>query len=91
MEKITEILFAKVFSEDGEYLGRVFDLRCQGEPEHGSSTRERVVSEVLYGKRSFLEVLGFKSSAAQSIAWASVKTLDYKRVVVNMNRDRPVA
>jgi sporulation protein YlmC with PRC-barrel domain len=86
MEKITDILWARVFSEDGEYLGRVFDLRCQGAPEHGASKKERVVSEVLYGKRSFLEVLGFKKSAVQSVAWESVKAFDYKRVVVGANR-----
>jgi sporulation protein YlmC with PRC-barrel domain len=86
MEKITEILLAQVFNEDGEYLGRVFDLRCQGAPEHGASKKERVVSEVLYGKRSFLEVLGFKKSVVQNVAWESVKTFDYKRVVIGVGK-----
>jgi hypothetical protein len=86
MEKITEILLAQVFNEDGEYLGRVFDLRCQGAPEHGTSKKERVVSEVLYGKRSFLEVLGFKKSVVQNVAWESVKTFDYKRVVIGVGK-----
>jgi hypothetical protein len=82
MEKVTEILFAQVFNEDGEYLGRVFDLRCHGEPEHGASKKERFVSEVLYGKRSLLHMLGFKKSFVQSVAWASVRTLDYKKIVI---------
>jgi hypothetical protein len=86
MEKITEILFARVFSEDGEYLGRVFDLRCEGAPEHGESNKERVVGEVLYGKRSFLKLLGFKERAVRSVTWASVKMLGYKKIVVDAIR-----
>lgn len=82
MEKITEILFAQVFSEDGEYLGRVFDLRCQGEPEHGSSAGKRVISELLYSRRSLLEVLGFRETVVHSVPWKSVKTFDHKKLII---------
>ncbi|PYS68334.1 MAG: hypothetical protein DMF69_20520 [Acidobacteria bacterium] len=86
MEKITDILGAQVFSEDGQYLGRVFDLRSQGEPEHGSNTEERVVTEVLYGKTSLWERLTLRKTVVQRLAWESVKTLDHKSLFVNMNR-----
>jgi hypothetical protein len=83
MEKITDILWARVFSEDGEYLGRVFDLRSQGEPEHGSSTEERIVTEMLYGMTSLWQGLGLRKTVVRRISWKFVKTVDYKKLVVN--------
>ena len=82
MKKITDILWARVYSEGGEYLGRVFDLRSQGEPEHGSSTEERVVMELLYGTKGLWERLGFRQPVVQSVAWESVKRFTSKGVVV---------
>jgi sporulation protein YlmC with PRC-barrel domain len=86
MEKITDILWSRVFNEDGEYLGRVFDLRSHGEPEHGSSTEQRVVTEVLYGTTSLWKGLGLRKTEVQRVAWEFVKTVDHKTLVVNTNR-----
>jgi len=35
MEKITDILLAKVEDKNGAKYGRVFELRSDGDPEHG--------------------------------------------------------
>jgi sporulation protein YlmC with PRC-barrel domain len=90
MEKITDILRTKVFSEDGQYLGRVFDLRSRGELEHGSNTEERVVTEIIYGMEGLLEELGLRKTVEQRVAWESVKSLDNKTLVVNTNTSSPV-
>jgi hypothetical protein len=86
MEKITDILWSRVFNEEGEFLGRVFDLRSQGEPEHGSSTEQRVVTELLFGTTSLWEGLGLRKTVVQRVAWEFVKTFDYKTLVVKTNR-----
>jgi hypothetical protein len=82
MEKITDILMARVFSEDGEYLGRVFDVRSPGEPEHGEPNTTRVVGELLYARRGLLELLGLRKTKVRTAAWKSVKKLDRKGIVI---------
>ena len=83
MEKITQLLFSEVVSQDGERLGRVFDVRCQGEPEHGDSREERAASELVYGKRGLLEVLGFKKAAGKRVGWAAVRRIERGRIVID--------
>ena len=83
MEKITQLLFCEVVSQDGERLGRVFDVRCEGEPEHGDSREERAASELIYGKRGLLEVLGFKKLSGKRVAWQSVKSIERGKIVID--------
>jgi hypothetical protein len=83
MEKITQLLFCEVVSEEGEQLGRVFDIRCDGEPEHGIPHEGRTASELIYGMRGFWEVLGFKKAVGKRVAWAAVKSIEQGKIVID--------
>src|SRR5215210_1691618 len=85
MEKITQLLFCEVVSQDGECLGRVFDIRCQGEPEHGFANQDRIVSELLYGTRGLLELVGLRKTSVQSVAWRSVQRIEDGKIIVDVN------
>jgi len=82
MEKITDILAARVFSEDGEYLGRVFELRSPGEPEHGETNATRIVGELLYSRRGWLELLRLRKTEVRSVEWESVKKVDHNGILI---------
>jgi len=85
MEKVTEILLANVVSESGKRLGRVVDLRCPGEPEHGDSKKERVVGELLYAKSGFLELIGLRKPNIKRAPWQSVKRIESDTIVISRN------
>ena len=82
MEKVTHVLGTQVISENGERLGRVFDLRSEGEPEHGAPANDRVITELLYETQGILERLGLKKRVAKSIPWQAVKRIEGKTIVV---------
>jgi sporulation protein YlmC with PRC-barrel domain len=83
MEKITELLFCEVFSQEGEHLGRVFDLRCPGEPEHGDTHESRTAGELIYGTRGVLELIGFKKTAGSRVAWEKVKSIEQGKIIID--------
>lgn len=85
MGKVTEILLANVVSESGMRLGRVVDLRCPGEPEHGDSKKERVVGELLYAKSGFLELIGLRKPNIKRALWQSVKRIEPDTIVISCN------
>ena len=85
MEKITQLLFCEVVSQDGEHLGRVFDIRSYGEPEHGIVNQERTVRELLYGTRGLLELIGLRTTSLQSVAWQSVRRIEDGKIIVDEN------
>jgi sporulation protein YlmC with PRC-barrel domain len=85
MEKITQLLFCEVISPEGEHLGRVFDIRCQGEPEHGATNQERVFTELLYGTRGLLELIGFRKTSVHSVAWQAVRRIEDGKIIVDGN------
>ncbi len=82
IKKITGILFSEVVSEGGTPLGRVYDLRSAGEPEHGLTNETREISGILYGTRSFLEVLGLKETELKIIDWSSVVGIADRKIIV---------
>jgi len=82
IEKITDVLFAEVVAEDGTKLGHVFDLRSKGEPEHGFPNKDREITEILYGTRSFLETLGLKETELEKAAWSSVKKIEDGKIII---------
>jgi hypothetical protein len=88
MEKITDILLSKVVNERGEDLGHVFELRSAGEPEHGLTTNSREITEVLYGKRAFLEMLGLKETKLACISIEDVINIEPGKITVS-NRATP--
>jgi hypothetical protein len=83
IEKITDILFAEVVSEDGEKLGRVFDLRSAGEPEHGLENTSREITEILYDTRSFWEMLGIKEIELKVADWSSVRKIEDGKIIIS--------
>jgi sporulation protein YlmC with PRC-barrel domain len=85
IEKITDILFCEIETEDGVKLGRVFDVRSEGEPEHGFPNKERKISELLYGMRSFLETLGFKETELERVAWSEIVKIEDGIIIVAGN------
>lgn len=85
MEKITEILLSDVLTESGQHLGRVFELRCHGEPEHGASNSKREVSELICGKTGLLELFGLKRTDVKRVPWEFVKRIETNTVVIDDN------
>ena len=82
MEKITDILSATVITETGKHLGRVLELRSQGEPEHGSSTDDREITELICGRRGLLELVGLRKAVVKQVPWHAVKRIDGRTIVV---------
>lgn len=82
MEKITDILFCEVESDDGRRLGRLFDVRCAGEPEHGLTNEDRPITELVYGGRGLLEMLGFKQTDLKTMPWSSVKEIKPGKIII---------
>ena len=84
MEKITDILFSEVETESGDRLGRLYDLRCEGEPEFGIPNEDRTVTELIYGTTGLWEVLGLKKLDRKSVSWKAVKSIEPGRIVVRI-------
>ena len=82
MEKITEILLTEIETANGKRLGRLFDIRCAGEPEHGLANEDRPITELVYGTTGLWEVLGLKKVEVKSIPWAAVKSIEPGKIVV---------
>jgi sporulation protein YlmC with PRC-barrel domain len=81
--KLTEFLAMDVVDRSGEPLGRVVELRCAGEPEHGDSRDARRVTELIYGKAGWLERLGFKTVEKRRVAWASVIAIESGKIFID--------
>jgi sporulation protein YlmC with PRC-barrel domain len=86
--KLTEFLTLEVVDRNGRHLGRVVELRCAGEPEHGDSRDSRIVTELIYGKAGWLERLGFKAIEERRVAWTSVIAIDSGKIVIDYQRGR---
>lgn len=84
MKRITELQHLKIYSKSGEYMGRVFDLRSAGLPEHGTTSSARVIDQIVYGTVGLFERLGIRQSKAETVDWASVVEIDEKRIVVDI-------
>jgi len=82
MEKITEILLTEIETENGKRLGRLFDVRCAGEPEHGLTNEGRPITELVYGTTGLWEVLGLKKVNVKTIPWKAVKSIEPGKIVV---------
>jgi hypothetical protein len=83
VEKITDILFAEIVSEDDTKLGHVFDLRSAGEPEHGLENKNREITEIIYGTRGFWETLGIKETELNVAKWSSVRKIEDGRIIIS--------
>jgi hypothetical protein len=82
MEKITDYLLMEIETESGKKFGRVFDVRSEGEPEHGIPATERLFDYVLYGRRGLWETLGFKQTKSDLLPWSAVKRFEDGKMIV---------
>ena len=82
MEKITDILLAEVVDEDGRNYGRVFELRSQGDPEHGKVSKARKITELLCGNYGILQEIGFKPSNVSTIQWDEVVDIRRGKITI---------
>ena len=82
MEKITAILLAEVEDENGRKYGRVFELRSDGDPEHGITTKDRVITSLLCGTSGWLEELGFRPRSVSTIQWSEVVDVKKKKIII---------
>ena len=78
-------MFAEIVNERGKALNRVYDFRTEGEPEHGFTNQERVVSELIYGATGLLEVLGIKKIATKRISWKNVREIRDGKIIIVEN------
>jgi hypothetical protein len=83
MEKITDLLLTKVETKGGKSLGRVFEIRCSGEPEHGFTNESREISEFLCGTSGLLEMLGLKKTVLESVSWSAVQKIEDGKIIVD--------
>ena len=81
-QTITDLQHLKIYTQSGIYLGRVFDLRSSGLPEHGETHTERVIDRLVYGKLGLLERLGLKQSQADTVSWSSVSKIEAGKIIV---------
>jgi hypothetical protein len=82
MEKITDILLAEVEDENGRKYGRVFELRSDGDPEHGITTDVREITSLLCGTSGWLEELGFRPRSVSTIQWSEVVDVKKKKIII---------
>lgn len=87
MEKISEVLYSTIEDEEGRQLGRLFDLRSDGEPEHGISNQSRPITEIVYGVRGFWEMIGLRKPTPITIPWSSVVKIDGGKIIVSQNNE----
>jgi sporulation protein YlmC with PRC-barrel domain len=81
--KLSELQYAEVWREDGTFLGHVFDLRSQGEPEHGITHDARVVGELVYGRMGLFARLGLDEADATTLPWSSVREIRDGAIIVS--------
>ena len=82
MEKITDILLAEVEDEDGRKYGRVFELRSDGDPEHGITSKDREITAILCGTSGWLEELGFRPRSVSTIQWSEVVDVKKNKIII---------
>jgi len=80
--KLSDFQYAEVVREDGTFLGHVFDLRSEGEPEHGLTHDSRAVGEIVYGRMGLLARLGLDEADATTLPWSAVKEIRDGVIVV---------
>jgi sporulation protein YlmC with PRC-barrel domain len=83
MEKITDILFCEVQTETGKKLGRVFDIRSEGEPDHGVTNRSRDLDFMLCGESGLFQRLGFKEKELICVPFSEIKEFGDGKIIVS--------
>jgi sporulation protein YlmC with PRC-barrel domain len=71
-----------VETESGRFLGHVFDLRSEGEPEYGAPKDVRAVTKIVYGRMGLLARLGLDEVDATTLSWKAVKAIRNGKIIV---------
>jgi sporulation protein YlmC with PRC-barrel domain len=82
MKTICDLQFLEVVSDRGEKLGRVFELRSDGIPEHGIMHPYRRITQLVYGKTGLMERLGLRQAQACIVSWSAVVSIDEHTLTV---------
>ena len=90
MEKITDILFSEVETENRKLLGRVFEIRSEGDPDHGVRNTSRTLDYMLCGETGLLERLGFKERELVCVPFSEVKEFGDGKIIVSDDAAVPV-
>jgi sporulation protein YlmC with PRC-barrel domain len=85
VNRLSELVDAKVVAEDGTVLGHVFEIRSPGAAETEPQYRERIIDCLLCGRQGLLERLGWKEPRAFRIPWSAVLAVDDRAVRVRGN------
>jgi hypothetical protein len=88
MEKITDILLAEVEDVDGTKYGRIFELRSDGDPEHGIQSESREITALLCGTTGLLQELGLRPKRISTIRWSSIVDIKPHRIIIRPPKDR---
>ncbi|HWW74764.1 MAG TPA: hypothetical protein VNZ44_05165 [Pyrinomonadaceae bacterium] len=80
--RASEFQSMTVETESGRFLGHVFDLRSEGEPEYGVPRDVRSVTKIVYGKMGLLARLGLDEADATTLPWAAVKAIRDGKIIV---------
>jgi hypothetical protein len=83
MEKITDILFSEVEDETGKKYGRVFELRSDGDPEHGETFESRPLTAFLCGTTGILQQFGFDHRNVKIIGWDQIVEIKPGKIVID--------
>jgi sporulation protein YlmC with PRC-barrel domain len=90
MKTLSRLKFLRVVTEDGQFLGHVFDFRSRDGKEQRKSPKQagagRAVDELIYGRKGFLERLGFSEPGVQTIPWSAVVKMHDDRLIVALNK-----
>ena len=82
MEKISDILLAEVEDESRRKYGRVFELRSNGDPEHGISSKSRPITSLLCGSSGWLQEMGFRPGNISTIQWGEIVEIRNKKIII---------
>jgi hypothetical protein len=82
MEKITEILLSEVEDESGRKYGRVFELRSEGDPEHGIVSDSRKINSILCGTTGLLQEFGFDHRSVTIVDWSEIVDIKPGKIVI---------
>ena len=82
MEKISDILLTEVEDQNGKKYGRVFELRSEGDPEHGITSKERSIGSLLCGKTGWLQELGFRPTNVSTVHWDEIVEVKKNKIII---------
>lgn len=83
---VTDLQHAKLYTTSGKYLGRLFDLRSAGSPEHGAPQKEREITELVYGEIGLFERLGLKRSGHDTISTEQIVEIKDGKIIVEQSK-----